>query len=698
MLNELSPKKLVMGLALGFSLILGGFAFSIGDVIDWTAPKVERDFESNTYTKFQTGDVIGLGCDCLTPGATGYSPDNTFCQGMVFTDSFTYNGETHTYTSNFSSNSQDAYCGQFFTGSYWVAPNNFPSVLFSSFTGSSVSANTDLFISDENPALESNAYLEPREGKDYLNYNVAEVVLYPVAYSASASIVGSLRAAVGVNCGTLAIDKNCMSSWYPMTVLGAPLSNSNQFVRPSAYGDIKEPTPLSSFDFDIWPSESFFAGTDLAGMQEIVEQWRFHTDVFGTGSATGETFSEGGRAFRSELLSDDYSAGSAQQWGTDVVSLWSSSDPMDDDKKRAIITLLLVGKDLFSMLYDDNGIVMLKNRQYKSGAGQWLGKLGPMALYAALTNEQRYKDALARVPTDFLDNNDQGPQELQQLTQSIGLNGHLWGDTLVDLTEDPQTYVHGYWQGQQAMKCFNGTWEVPVATWNFDGCPIDLDGEVAIPAAIGGKKTIADPHGYIDGNEMYPGTLYAQNHSGVAGFVAAAAMLIPEVETVINFPGLIEYTRRYRNEGTAVMNDNCAPIDVFDYCQVADVTDPTHGLCFGEDAGDLFTDCLPTKVVSTGAKCGYYGPTALIDGSLTTATWGPEPTDPTFKSCIQNSTTWEWNGSSWSSRAATVGERNFGQTGRFSLKPNLTPVTLNFVQEIKDNWATIESIYDAANP
>ena len=690
MIKELSPTKI----ALGAALVLAGLVFAIGNVVDWTAPTIQRDYSSDTYETFESNSVVGQGCDCLTPGADGYSASNTYCQGVVYTDSIIHNGETHTYTSNFHSNSQDAYCGQFFSGTYWVSPKDFPSVTLSAFTGISTGGTTDLFTADENPELGDNAYLVPREGRDYGNYNPAQVLTYPISYSVSVSLVGALRSSITEVCGTPSIDKSCLSSYYPMTVLASPLDNSNQFIRPSAYSDIKQATPLTGFNFDIWPSVDFFTGTDPAGMAAIVDKWRFYTDVFGAGSPDGSTFSEGGRAFRSDYLSDDYSAGSAQQWNTDIVTLMSSDNPMDDDKKKAIVTLLLVGKDLFSMLYLDNGTTMTKYRQYKSGAGQWLGKLGPMALYAALTDEQRYKDALMRVPADFLSSNDQGPQELQQLQLSLGGNGYVWGDTLNDLTEDPQTYVNGYWQGQQGMKCFNGAWDVPVAGWSFNGCPIGLDGEVEIPSTIGGKKALADPHGYIDGNEMYPGLLYPQNYAGVAGAVAAYAMLMPEVEAVINFTGLITYARRYRNEGIAVGNDSCAPIDARDFCQADDVGNAERGICFGVPVEDLWTTCFPIKIASTGALCGYYGPSAIIDGSMTTATWGPEPTDPTFKKCIQNSTTWEWSGSAWSTRPAVEGEINFGQTGRFSLRPNPSPKVQNRTVEIENNWAAIELIYD----
>lgn len=503
-------------------------------------------------------------CDC------GSTDAGSPCTGTNI--SVEVEGE-HTvgFSWDFNSGGSEAYCGQFANGDYWIAPRSGSSDVTVTRVQGSGGASTSV---DENPQVESMGLIG---ASDYGNYNAAENILadLPKTFSKSTSLVAAIQkneSAHGV-CGTKAIEGNCVDAYHVVTVLDSVPPNAGaDILRPSIDEAEKELLSLSDFDLNKLPKKSFLAGA--SNFEQIRQRWSHSTEVLAMPDDSGIAFSEGGRAFRADLLVDDYAAGVARSWHDDLMVMLSS-ESSEEEKRAAIAAMLTYGKDLYFAAYDGNQQV----RSWGAGAGQHLGRFPPAVLFAALARDPVYANNLKKTSVTTLGlENYAGPHELEQVNK--GPNGPVWGDGFDNLTD---TNINSYWSDLLDSQCFDGA---------RGTCNPNV-----------GKKTFRDPYGYIDGPPNEPGTSYMSVSIGPQRALVASMFLIPRMCEIVNFPELVEYVDRVHSTGIQTANDPCAPPDPRENPETC-------------DAYRL-------------EGCKYYGLNNTGE-----ATWGPDPSNPS--QCIKN--------------------------------------------------------------
>ncbi|WP_395373701.1 hypothetical protein [Marinicella sp. W31] len=507
-------------------------------------------------------------CDC------GSSDQNQPCSGNSI--NVTVNGaRSLVFNWSFQSGQQAALCGQFANGDYWIAPaDGENSVTLTAVTGS----GSGPLSLDENPKPESIGLLDSIN--TYGNYVAEENILnaLPLNFSQNTSLVAAIQKdeATHGNCGTRAIEGNCVEAYHVVTLLDQVPANAGVTVlRPSIDEPVKELLDLSAFDFNRLPSLPYIDSIDSAEMESIRQRWSHSTEIFSIKATNGEVYSEGGRAFRADSLVDDYASGVARTFYQNVLSLMASGND-EAEKRQALAAILTYGKDLYYGVYDHD----VRTRGWSSGAGQHLGKFPPTVLFAALYEDDFYANVLRQTSLTMLGLRDgNSPQELEQI--NVGINGPIWGD----FPDEMGRYeVTRYWSEMLGGQCFDG------ATGE---CRSSI-----------GKKTTRDPYGFIDGPPAKPGSSYMAVSAGPIRGFAALSHLIPEVCSIINYPLLTEYTDRIGNQGLLTENDNCAPPDPRE--------DPS------------------TCDAYRGRDCEYYGLS-----NTGTATWGPV-SEENLMQCIPN--------------------------------------------------------------
>jgi len=524
-----------------------------------------------------------------------------------------------------SSGGGQAQVGQFACGSYWVAPApGDTGVTLVSLTGNPTW--NDFVSCDADPVPESHGLLDG--SNNYGSYNSAENIIpnLPMTFSPPSWSCNSLVAAMQrneaetSNGGTSAIVGEVVDAYSVVTVLPvAPSNNGNDMIRPNITGAIKEFLTWDDFDLSRIPSYSFIPGRTLSSWQSSQIKWRACTEIFGglnveTTPGTWKYFSEGGRAFRSHLLINNYGAGMAREFNDDLLSLFSSANSLEE-KKGALAAMLSFGLDIYHARYD-YGIGARK--AWLSGAGQQLGKYIPTVFLASLLKDEAKAHVLRKIAitNHGSDYAEIGPQELRQITR--GVTGViLWGDGTPfirngnNLIEEDRRY----WSNSYSGACYD------TALGNCN------------PAA--GKKTIADPYGYIDGPAESPGTSYMPISSASIRTLAAAMILMPDLRSIVNTDAPIEYTDRILSHGLWTAPDPVAPISVVDQTN---------------------TDCSPW---TGGTGCTEYG-----------ITWGPDLSDIRF--AIEDG------------------------TGRFTSKHGQSAsLSSSYDSSIaRNHWATIFALYD----
>ncbi|MBW2528328.1 MAG: hypothetical protein JRI23_29400 [Deltaproteobacteria bacterium] len=188
------------------------------------------------------------------------------------------------------------------------------------------------------------------------------------------------------------------------------------------------------------------------------------------------------------------------------------------------------------------------------------------------------------------------PQELKQVQIRGAGTEPVWGDGMGTLKA---TTVR-YWAGVLARQCYSGA-------------PNACDPN-------GGKKTVRDPYGFIDGPENEACAAYFGVTKGPYQAFAGVQWTMPELCDVVSYDPFLRYVDRIFSVGCWTQPDPCAPPDLRE--------DPAT--CHPWDAQ---SDDPTTWLSASG--CVYY-----------TVTWGPDPTDLTR--CIPNDT-----------------GGNTGQSGRF---------------------------------
>ncbi len=454
---------------------------------------------------------------------------------------------------SFNSGGGDAQCGQFANGDYWIAPaigqNDVTITAITTTSAGNISADVD-------PVMENMGLLDG--SNNYGNHSSQENIILnlPQSYSGINSIVAAIQRNEGVegNCGTKGIRGECVDAYNVVTILkSAPLNNGADMIRPNITGTKKDLLVLSDFDFSRLPSKSYFIGTNAAGLEAIRQRWSHSTEIFALYPAKGQVYSEGGRAYRSHILIDDYGAGTFDYYLADLATLFSDDNSLSE-KQAALAAMITYGLDLYHARF--NGGV---TRYWGTGATQHPGKFPPAVFAAALLKDPSKANVLKQENGKRHSYIYYGPAELAQIHE--GQNGHLtWGD-LPSFTG--KNYQGAYWDNLMKSQCYDG------ATGNCN------------PSI--GPKTQLDPYGYVDGPPNKPGTSYMASSLGIQKDFLALLYVMPEMNEIVNSPELKLYVERVINLGLVTDNDPC-------------VTPDTR-----EDFGN----CDPFR----NQKCLYYGVT-----------------------------------------------------------------------------------------
>ncbi len=519
-------------------------------------------------------------CDC---GSTNSASP---CTGSGISVSVTGSDKTITFNWGFNSDGEDAYCGQFASGDYWVAPKAGKPLVVSHISKSGGGGNIS---ADLNPKTESHGLLDGSKG--YGSYTASENItpslpititssthMLPVRFNAGSNIDSAASVVAAVQkaetdtdfCGTKQIVGECAEAYSILTVLSAvPTNNGSRMLRPNMSGESKDLVSLDDLELNRIPTFNAFNGYTAEKLEGAARRWSHHTEVFSLCSIEGKYYSEGGRAFRAHTVSANYAAGVAQAWYNDMASLMSGENP-GAEQQLLLAAMLSYGLDIYKAVYNDAGE---NYRYYCSGAGQFLGKFMPPVFLAALSNNNVYRETLKQEAKNVVGTG-YGPNELEQVKE--GVDGRLiWGDGAAGLL-NPQD-VKRYWSELFGGQCYAGA---------SGSCNPNI-----------GKKTTRDPHGYIDGPPAQPGSNYASVVLGPQKSMLAMMMAMPEICETVNDQRLVKYVLRVVRHGVWTQADKCAP------------PDPREN-----------SNC---NVWESGENCTYYG-----------LTWGPKPDN--IHQCIEN--------------------------------------------------------------
>lgn len=451
-----------------------------------------------------------------------------------------------------SANGQPVQVGRFACGSFWVAPAaGDTAVVFASLRGSP-DWDDDLLSVDADPFTERHGLLSG--ANHYGSHDPSEDLLpkLPQTLTPPPGSCISLVAAMQRNedktskGGTRQIVGEVVDAYCVVTVMSAaPAKGGSDLLRPPITGTDKVFLTWDDFDLSRIPRVDFLDGGD-DGWSRTAVRWNHSTEVFSISAEVDtkrhgkqmQKFSEGGRAFRSHLLVPDYAAGTARTYTSDLLRILAADTDLEA-AKPALAALLTYGLDLYHARYNQGGSTRYG---WSSGAGQSLGTLIPPVFAAALCRDETMAHRLRRMAltNHGPDQAELGPQELRQIHR--GVTGVLlWGDGHPisrgsgKMTEQDWRY----WADFTSSKCYDA--------YPGEGNPSQ------------GKKTAADPYGYIDGPANKPGSSYMSVSFG--GFRAAAALmlLMPEFRSIVNSDAPIEYVDRVVRHGLWTRPDPVAP-------------------------------------------------------------------------------------------------------------------------------------------
>jgi hypothetical protein len=474
------------------------------------------------------------------------------------------NSQNAIFEWRFHSGGKDAQCGQFANGDYWVAP----AVGESDVTVVSITANGEV-SADVDPVMDSMGLLSGE--KNYGNYNSSENIIpkLPQKFSKVSSILAAIKRneTLTGKCGTKGILGECVDAYNVVTILNnIPPKAGDESIRPNITGETKVLLTFSDFDLSRLPAKNYLSGTDSNGLEAIRQRWSHSTEIFGLKAPA--TFSEGGRAFRSHILIDDYGGGMATTWNSDMVTLFSSENKLEE-KKPALASMISFGLDLYHGMYDiPEGVT----RHWGRGATQAPGKFLPAVFMAALKIEPTYSNRLKTVGPNLKKEN-YGPHELGQVIQ--GKDFPVWGDFIHSYSGG--RYQGAYWGSLLKSQCFDGASGV---------CNTAI-----------GKKTQLDPYGYIDGPPNKPGSNYMGLSLGIQRSMVGIMFMMPEILETVNYPPLIRYVDRLHQYGLKTANDPCVTPDSREDVQVCDTYRNTnckyYGITWGpENIEDINSACI----------------------------------------------------------------------------------------------------------
>jgi hypothetical protein len=392
---------------------------------------------------------------------------------------------------------------------------------------------------DADPVTERHGLLSGENG--YGNYDASENILagLPVTFRPEVGCCVSLVAAMQRDeaatskGGTRAIVGEVVDAYCVVTVLGkAPADGGSNMIRPNITGAHKEMLTWDNFDLERLPTYDFIEGKSTEEWVETQYRWRNTTEIFGlvTEVEPGEyrKFSEGGRAFRACLLVYNYASGVAQAFNNDLLAMFSAENTLEQ-KKPALAAMLAYGVDIYHGRYD---IGDTARKCWASGAGQSPGQFMPAVFAAALLRDETKANQLRRaaITNHGSDLNEVGPQELRQIKR--GVTGVvLWGDghPIIRTSNELVGQDWRYWADMVKSACYDSA--QPKGNPNT------------------GKKTAADPYGYIDGPANKAGSAYMGVTLGPFRGFAAAMILMPEIRRIVNTDAPIEYVDRVTRHG-----------------------------------------------------------------------------------------------------------------------------------------------------
>ena len=516
---------------------------------------------------------IGTGCDC---DLTQYD----FCKGTSIVKTIVGTRLTDKQVSwTFFSGQEPAYCGQFANGDYWVAPAKGQT----SVTIAEVAANGDEVHVDANPSDPKNQGVLPAYG----HYNEDEDLInkLPVTYDKITSVLAAVRRneeAEG-NCGTKQIVGACLSAVHVLTVMDKIPDGrfGRDMLRPHLVNDEKNIVMLSDIALDRIPSFHGFEAS-AAHLNGIANTWSHTVELF------KDAGSEGGRAFRSSAVVNDYGTHIYNGWHGDVYKIFSSNMSLAE-KTKAIAAMMTYGQDCFYGFMSEDGPL----QRITSGAGQSTGLTAPCYLFAAFMKDPSYRQRSATFALD--PGAESVPQEIKQVR--IFGNGTIptWGDST-------NMFYQRHWAGIFFGKCY--------------------DGAVGECITTKGKKTVRDPYGYIDGPEPKPGSNYMSVTIAAFRVFAAQIQLVPEMCEAFNYPILIDYVNRVHEHGVWTKDDPCAPPDPREVPECNPYNDRDKCLYYGLSANaiektwgpdpDDLTQCIPNN---SGSNTGQNGRFPHVDGA-----------------------------------------------------------------------------------
>lgn len=451
-----------------------------------------------------------------------------------------------------SANGDAPRVGQFACGSYWVAPAaGDEGVVLVSLAGNP--AWRDLLSCDADPITERHGLLSGEN--HYGSYDPSEDVLprLPMTFQPAAGSCTSLVAAMQRDeratskGGTRQIVGEVADAYCVVTVLpGVPKHGGRTMIRPNITGAHKELLTWDDFALDRLPKHDFVRGKSAEEWANAQRRWRNSTEIFGMAAEVKTEkwgvrflkFSEGGRAFRAHLLVPNYGSGTALAFNSDLLAMFSAENTLQE-KKPALAAMLAYGLDIYHARYD---IGTTARKRWSCGAGQSLGQFLPAVFAAALLRDDSKANQLRKAAIGNYgdDPGELGPQELRQVHR--GVTGVLlWGDGHPIIRPEGKMVEQDwrYWADFTGSKCYDG--------YDGEGDPNR------------GKKTAADPYGYIDGPANKPGSAYMSVSLGGFRSFAAAMILMPEIRSVVNTDAPIEYVDRVTRHGLWTWPDPVAP-------------------------------------------------------------------------------------------------------------------------------------------
>lgn len=597
----------------------------------------------------------------------GYNCAEEVCRDTQFVSIITYAGETNVVTFTFD---QEIYIDYFADGRSpnWspIPPSTSFQVLTVSITGAS--SNIDAVFLDKNPNVDAQGLLPPRQNlagqnRDYGNYSASETLTLPYTVDSDQTIGVGLRAKNASStsdpndlCKTALIVGNCLRATFFITAMmelpyNATLNKyAEVFLRPSPDDTVKDLLTFGSnsdglgFTYDVnadnYLSTSEFTALTPSELTDIITVWTFATEILSIGDGiTGDIHSEGGRAFRSDWLVNNYSAQRAVKWYDHMLKLGNNTLPLAD-RLPAMAAMVSYSKDLYHAGMSCSNGVCDYDRPLRGGAGQGMGKSTSAAVFPATATDPMYGNGFAAIAnrpgSGFPETNDPWPypyQEIAQLNYYPSTGNVLWGDY-------PDCLVSSC--GPEADEGFRRFWSALKARGCYKGGGAANEGTLACDDGTS-NRTSRDPYGQIDGPGENPGTGYVPTTLGTYNAMAVTMELWPRFKAVINYPHIITYAHRMRYQGVQVAPDACAP------------PPPTEGPA-----------CNPWTLISSGSNCDSFGSGATTVSDLnavigTQVNWGANPNDATRQTCVKINETCTYNGIDWDCEVDPSGT----QTGRF---------------------------------